>query len=461
MTEAAYAAWRTDQRAGRTTELVADSNESVTMLNTRARTDLILDGVVCGPREADLHDGTQAASGDIVITRRNDRRLRSGGSWVRNGDRWRVLDVRIDGSVLVRREGRNRGASLLLPAGYVSEHVDLGYAVTSFRAQGLTTDTAHVLVDTSLTRESLYVAMTRGREANIAYVAVDRPDDSHSGPHPGDNDEATAQSVLSGVLQRVGAELSAHETLAAEQETWGTIAQLAAEYETIAAAAQRDRWASLIRASGLSDAQAEAAIDSDAFGSLTAELRRAEANNHDVETLLPRLVRARGFDDADDVAAVLRHRVTAATARFAGSSRGRSIPRLIAGLIPEAIGAMSEEMRCALDERRELIEQRAGVVLEKAIVDVADWIVVLRALRAGDSYAELWSRAALTIAAYRDRYAIEAPIPLGAQAENTRQQVDRARAEAALGEILRTNNAGQGGRSHRKSNERNLSSRLL
>src|SRR5690606_10802198 len=158
-------------------------------------------------------------------------------------------------------------------ADYVAEHVELGYAVTSFRAQGLTTDTAHVLVDSTMTRENLYVAMTRGRDTNIAYVAVDKPDASHDGPHPGENDEATGSSVLAGVLQHVGAELSAHETIAVEQESWGTIAQLAAEYETIAAAAQRDRWASLVRASGLNAEQADEVIDSDAFGPLTTELR--------------------------------------------------------------------------------------------------------------------------------------------------------------------------------------------
>lgn len=432
MTEAAYAAWRTDQRAGRTTVLIADSNESVTMLNTRARTDLILDGMVRGPRETDLHDGTQAASGDIVITRRNDRRLRAGGSWVRNGDRWRVLDVRPDGSMLVRREGRNRGASLLLPGGYVSEHVDLGYAVTSFRAQGITTDTAHVLVDASLTRESLYVAMTRGRAANIAYVAVDKPDDSHSGPHPGDNDEVTAQSVLSGVLQHVGAELSAHETLAAEQESWGTIAQLAAEYETIAAAAQRDRWASLIRASGLSPKQAESVVDSDAFGPLSAELRRAEANHHDVEQLLPRLVRARGFGDADDVAAVLRHRVATATARPAGSGRGVKHSRLIAGLIPEATGAMSEEMQRALDERVGLIEARAESVLSAAIAESRPWAAALGPAPSDSKRSTDWHRAARVIAAYRDRYRITDRLLLGAAPDSTNQRLDRARAEAAL-----------------------------
>lgn len=432
MIEAAYAAWRTDQLAGRVTVLVSDSNESVTALNVRARTDLILDGVVRGPREADLHDGTQAANGDVVITRKNDRRLRAGGSWVRNGDRWRVLDVRTDGSMLIRREGRSRGANLLLPADYVAEHVDLGYAVTSFRAQGLTTDTAHVLVDASLTRESLYVAMTRGRDANVAYVALDKPDDSHSGPHPGDSGEATAESVMSGVLQHVGAELSAHETLTAEQETWGTIAQLAAEYETIAAAAQRDRWASLVRASGLSPEQAESVVDSDAFGPLSAELRRAEANHHDVDVLLARLVRARDFGDADDIAAVLRHRVAAATAQPAGSPRGKKPARLIAGLIPEVAGAMSEEMQRALMERAELIKERADAVLAAAVANSEPWTVSLGAEPSDQRRAATWRQAARSVAAYRDRYKVTTLTALGPLPETAIQALDRARAEVAV-----------------------------
>ncbi|MBX3087947.1 MAG: conjugal transfer protein, partial [Cryobacterium sp.] len=305
-------------------------------------------------------------------------------------------------------------------------------AVTSFRAQGLTTDTAHVLVDSTMTSETFYVAMTRGRDANTAYVAVDKPDASHVGPHPGDNDEATGRSVLCGVLQHVGAELSAHETMAAEQESWGTIAQLAAEYETIAAAAQRDRWASMVRASGLSLEQAEDVIDSDAFGPLTAELRRAEANNHNVEALLPRLVRARGLGDADDIAAVLRHRVAAASARAAGSSRGRSVPKLIAGLIPEAIGGMSDEMRQALAERRELIEARADAVLDAAIAESAPWVAALGAEPADPQRATAWRRAASVVAAYRDRYQVTSAAVLGSSPNSTAQKIDHARAEAVL-----------------------------
>src|SRR5699024_8978762 len=193
---------------------------------------------------------------------------------------------------------------IVLPAAYVSEHVDLGYAVTAHRAQGITTDTAHTVVTATTTRENFYVAMTRGRNANHAYVAVNRPDDAHSEPHPGDNADATARSVLYGVMQHVGAELSARETITTEQELWGSIAQLAAEYDTIEQAAQHDHWATLLHASGLTPEQAENVLASDAYGALAAELRRAEANHHDVDPLLARLVQARSVEDADDIASL-------------------------------------------------------------------------------------------------------------------------------------------------------------
>lgn len=126
MIDAAYTAWRADVLAGRATVLVTDSNESVRELNQRARTDLILDGTVSALREVELHDGAHAAAGDTVITRRNDRRLRAGRSWVRNGDRWTVTDIRGDGSVTLRRAGRKWGGSVVLPTDYAAEHLDLG-----------------------------------------------------------------------------------------------------------------------------------------------------------------------------------------------------------------------------------------------------------------------------------------------------------------------------------------------
>ena len=366
MVDAAYVAWRADCAAGRASILVTESARDVRALNERARAErLLLDGAV-DQHEVDLVDGCRASVGDIVITRQNDRRIRTmRGGWVKNGDRWRVTDIRRDGAVVVKRLGPGGGRTVL-PAEYVAEHLDLGYAVTAHRAQGITVDTAHVVVTPSTTRENLYVSMTRGRDSNIAYVALDQPDDSHSTPEA---DDVTARTVLYGVLQHSGADLSATQTIEAEYELHGGIDRLAAELETIAAEAQHDRFADLLSRSGLTAEQHSAVVESTAFGPLTAALRRAEAYHHDLERLVPRVVGRHGLDDADDIAAVLRYRVDKMAA---APPRGCQLrPRLIAGLIPEPLGEMSAEDRQAIDERKELIESRARALAEDAVAGPA------------------------------------------------------------------------------------------
>ncbi|MGN6250270.1 MAG: MobF family relaxase [Marmoricola sp.] len=416
----AYDAWAADITAGRASVLIADSAETVKALNVHARADRILRGGTDSGFEVALASGGCASVGDLVITRRNDRRLRTlKRGWVRNGDRWKVSDVRTDGSLVVRRADRRFAGAVLLPASYVAEHVDLGYAVTAHRSQGLTVETAHVVVGETTTRENLYVAMTRGRESNIAYVELDQPDEGHDTGL----DEPTAREVLLKVLANVGAEASVHQTIASEQETWGSIAQLAAEYETIAASAQHDRWARLVRASGLSADEAEATIDSEGFGPLAAELRRAEANGHPVEALLPAAVARHGLDDADDLAAVLRHRIGLMTRRPAGRRTAR--PRLIAGLIPEALGPMADDMRQALDDRRDLIEQRARSLAAGAVDAKAAWVRRIGGPPLDRRERQRWHHALQTVAAYRDRYCIEGSSPLGSRPESDIQSLIR------------------------------------
>jgi conjugative relaxase-like TrwC/TraI family protein len=431
MMDDAYSAWRADSRAGRATVLISDSKEAVATLNARARTELILEGRIDAVREVVLHDGNRAAVGDTVITRRNDRQLRASRTWVRNGDRWTVTGVRQNGSVDVRRHGHRRGSTARLPADYANHHLELGYAVTSHRAQGITTDSAHIVATPGMTRENLYVAMTRGREANFAYVAVDRPDVAHFGPHPGDDKDATARNVLYGVLQHVGAEFSAHETIRAEQDARGSVAQLAAEYETIAAAAQYDRWTALVRGSWLSPAEAEETIASNAFGVLSAEFRRAEAQHLDVKSLLARVIAARGLENAQDVAGVLCSRIGMVIERDAGAGRIRRTPRLIVGLIPKAIGPMDAEMRRALEERSDLIEARARAVLHEALLAKAKWTRELGALPHREATPG-WKQLACTVAAYRDRYAVVGATALGHASQTMAQRRDAARASTAL-----------------------------
>ena len=66
----------------------------------------------------------------------------------------------------------------MLPADYVREHVELGYASTAHRAQGRTVDTAHAYVTATTLREPLYVMATRGRESNRLYIDTAHEPDS-------------------------------------------------------------------------------------------------------------------------------------------------------------------------------------------------------------------------------------------------------------------------------------------
>lgn len=82
MIDAAYLAWRADSRAGLASVLVTESSAAVSALNARARAERILDGDTAATREAVLAEGARASVGDLVITRQNERRLRSlRGGW--------------------------------------------------------------------------------------------------------------------------------------------------------------------------------------------------------------------------------------------------------------------------------------------------------------------------------------------------------------------------------------------
>jgi conjugative relaxase-like TrwC/TraI family protein len=437
MVEAAYAAWQADLADGKASVLVAGDNETVRAVNERARAERLQTGATDAGSTVRLVDGLNASAGDVVITRRNDRRLRTrNGSWVRNGDRWTLVKVRDDGSVVVRRPEAKYGNTIVLPAVYAAEHLDLGYAVTTYRAQGLTVDTSHLITGPGMTREHLYVGMTRGRETNTAYVITDTPLEIT----PDDYEDPTPRGILAGIVRTVGAEKAATKVRLDEHERWGSVAQLAAEYETLASAAQHDRWTRLIHHSGLSSQDADQIITAPAFGALTAELRRAEAGGHNVEHLLPQLVAQRGLDDADDPAAVLHHRLAATTqpVRHDGLTIQRRAPRRIAGLLPEAVGPMTSQYHQALRERAALIEQRATDLVQRARREGESWLTALGPEPGDIGARHAWTVAGRMIAAYRDRYGITSAAPLGNEPVTTdAQALDAARSAAALRGVTR------------------------
>jgi conjugative relaxase-like TrwC/TraI family protein len=218
MLDAAHAAWAADRSSGRNSVLVAADNGTVTDLNQRARTALVATGRVSA-QGVELRDGTTAGVGDLIATRENARRMRtSNGRWVRNGDTWQVMDVHSDGALTVREAGaagnRGRPGQVVLDAQYAAEHVQLGYAITAHRAQGATVDTCHVVASPGMTREALYVAMTRGRHSNTTYVVTDHADpEVEEHLQPDRVDPPSAPQVLREVLITEGTERSASEQI--------------------------------------------------------------------------------------------------------------------------------------------------------------------------------------------------------------------------------------------------------
>lgn len=229
MLEEVYAAWRADVEAGKTSVMVAVSNDDALALSTQARRDLVAAGVV-EPGGVLLADGSRAGRGDWIVSRRNDRELATaaGKDFVKNGDVWTVLGRAEDGRLRVRHT-RHRG-TLILPAGYVAEHVQLAYAATVHRVQGMTVDTSHALLDTHGTdRQTLYTAVTRGRETNRIYLVTDAllSADGHDIRTPA----ISAGEALHRVIARDGAAVSA---TTAQQRAWHdahSLARLVPEVE--------------------------------------------------------------------------------------------------------------------------------------------------------------------------------------------------------------------------------------
>lgn len=175
----ALAGWITDQEAGHESLLVASTREDVDALNAGAQQLHLQDGAFnpAGPKVR-LAGEQRGYVGEVILTRRNDYQLTtSAGDVVRNGQRWQIEQIHMDGSLTARRRDETQ-ASVVLPASYVAEHVQLGYASTGHAAQGATVDVCRVVAGIGqVDRAGVYVPMTRGREANHLYLMDTQPGD--------------------------------------------------------------------------------------------------------------------------------------------------------------------------------------------------------------------------------------------------------------------------------------------
>ena len=218
--EDVFRKYSADVNAGKQSIMIASTNEAVTKLNDLAQAHAIEHGQVsAGAGAVALHNSSRAHVGDTIVTRQNARRLivNSGQDFVKNGDLWRVTDLHNDGRITAQHAGH--GGKVTLPAHYVEQSVELGYASTIHRAQGSTVDTAHALVDASTDRAGAYVALTRGRENNQLYVSLangEKRDD-----------------VLDRITGAYERDLTVHESVDQLRAEHRNIASLIAQHEDI------------------------------------------------------------------------------------------------------------------------------------------------------------------------------------------------------------------------------------
>jgi AAA domain len=186
-----------DSRAtGHSLAITTTTNEHVLVVNKAIQQHLVRTGVIDPTVHAVGALGQRLHVGDQIATRANNRQLKtSHGDIVRNRELWTITGVTPDGDIDARRLGSDD--TVVLPADYVAEHVHLGYTATEHGNQSDTQYASLTLVTPTTTGRGLYVAMTRGRETNLAYVIT------------GEQTIEAARTVLEGVIASDRADIPA------------------------------------------------------------------------------------------------------------------------------------------------------------------------------------------------------------------------------------------------------------
>ena len=208
--------WLADHLRGKDVLLLAGSNAEAAGLSRRVQARLAQMGSV-GPPQAPLSDGNHAGVGDLVRARLNTE-IDAGGRPLTNRDTLRVAAFRgPDAEMRRQRQDGTWTGTFRVPRTYLARNAELAYAGNVHVAQGRTVDTAHLLVTESLSRQALYVGMTRGRQSNTAHVVTGKTAPPGHEPYQ----QAAPESVLAGVLQRDAGDLSATEQIRQAQDWAG------------------------------------------------------------------------------------------------------------------------------------------------------------------------------------------------------------------------------------------------
>ncbi|AMM22898.1 hypothetical protein AX769_22460 (plasmid) [Frondihabitans sp. PAMC 28766] len=399
MTAAVFESWQHDTDAGVQSLMLAPTATAVADLNARAQAYRIATGNVDTREAVVLRDGLSAHVGDTIVTRRNDSGLRvqGGRDRVKNGDLWNVTAIREDGSLDVRHT--EHGSPITLPTGYVRQHVEVGYARTISRSQGLTTEHAHVLGGALMSREDAYTALSRGKGSNQLYLALE--------------DAGTVTDACEQIAARSERLLSAHETIRAEQDRVEDLVTLIDEHADVAEHADEIRYGHVAELALGTDV-ATTVQSQESWGAVAAALRHAEDYGYDPVETLQRAYAQREVGSAEDVPAVLSWRieqamegVEAPVVNVMDRADIDGVPVWVADgrhhqdpLIPTA-------WREHLAERHHYIGARLAERGATLAVEQPDWTAALGAVPSDPVRMFAWHKLAAEVDVFRGKYRVD------------------------------------------------------
>lgn len=163
----------------------ADGADAIVLARTRARTgrlnelaqSLRLAEGELGGEGIEVGEG-RIHAGDLVVTRVN----RGGREPVHNRERWAVEAIDPAGRTMTLRHLTEHERVVTLERDYLDRRlpdavgaVELGYAITKYGAQGMTVDRAFCVLTDGLSKEDVYVALTRARDATELYAVAREP----------------------------------------------------------------------------------------------------------------------------------------------------------------------------------------------------------------------------------------------------------------------------------------------
>ena len=300
-----------------------------------------------GPPQAVLSDGNHAGTGDLVRARLNIG-IDAGGRKLTNRDTLRITGWR----GRTPRCGGNASDGtwtepFRVPRSYLAHSAELGYGGNVHVAQGRTVDTAHLLVTDSLSRQALYVGMSRGRQANTAHVVTGKTAPAGHKPYQ----QAAPESVLADVLQRDGDDLSATEQIRHAQEWAGGTGHLLHLWSAAVRQALYPAIDQQIKAR-LGEFEAWRYQREKSRPVLQHTLRDAQLAGHDIGQIIGRITAA-PMDGARSIASVLHGRLQ----RLQLPARGHWVTW--AQRTPEKAPALAHELAAGLDDRRRELGERA------------------------------------------------------------------------------------------------------